>query len=188
MILRYLETSNGWTFSLALNIFFRFWPSSGRNGWSELDQTCKLWVHLFFMKAWNLHVFFKQCCCLLDYYLWWEFWQYWTIFEGVRTQKPSKKDHFMDAEWTRKTLETFKLTTTNDVLMKLTMIIYFPESVNWKPLRARKSVFWRNVFEFLDYIKSYHIISCITFCCITDKVLYKFHEKTPKIGLRWLLR
>ena len=36
----------------------------------------------------------------------------------------------MDAEWTRKTLETFKLTTTNDVLMKLTMIIQFPESVN----------------------------------------------------------
>ena len=27
----------------------------------------------------NPSIFFKQCFCLLDYYFWWEFRQYWTI-------------------------------------------------------------------------------------------------------------
>ena len=59
----------------------------------------------------------------------------------------------MDAESVRKTLKTFNLTTTNAILMKLsTIIMYLHESINRKPLRARNSVFWRNVYEFLDYI------------------------------------
>ena len=32
--------------------------------------------------------FFKRCFCLLEYYLWWEFYQYWTIFGELRAQKP----------------------------------------------------------------------------------------------------
>ena len=63
----------------------------------------------------------------------------------------------MNAESVRKNLKTFNLTTTNAILMKLTTIMYLHESVNRKPLRARNSVFWRNVYEFLDYIKNRHI-------------------------------
>ena len=55
----------------------------------------------------------------------------------------------MDAESVRKTLKTFNLTTTNAFLMKLTKIMYLHESVNRKPLRARNSVFLRNVYKFL---------------------------------------
>ena len=95
--------------------------------------------------------------CLLQYYLWWEFRQYWNIFGGVRAQKPPKKGYFMVAESVRKTLKTFDLTTTNTILIKLTMIMYIHENVNRKPFRARKSVFWRNVYEFLDYIKNRYI-------------------------------
>ena len=73
--------------------------------------------------------FFKQCFCLLEYYLKQECRQYWTIFGGIMTQKPSREGHFMDAESVRKTLKTFNLTTTNDILMKLTTIMYLYESV-----------------------------------------------------------
>ena len=41
--------------------------------------SCKLWVRLFFIKTWIPQIFFKQCFCLLEYYLWWEFRQYWSI-------------------------------------------------------------------------------------------------------------
>ena len=37
------------------------------NGWSKLDQKCKLWVCLSFMKPQILQIFFKQCYCLLEY-------------------------------------------------------------------------------------------------------------------------
>ena len=77
---------------------------------------------------------------------------------GSKGQKPPKKGHFMDTELVRKTLKTFNLTTTNAILMKLTTIMYLRESVNRKPLRARSSVFWRNVYEFLDYIKNRRIV------------------------------
>ena len=122
---------------------FRFWPSSGGNGCSKLDQKWKLCVRPFFMKTQILQMFFKKTFCLLEYYLWWELWQYWTIFGGVRAQKPPKKGHFMDAGIVRKTLKTFKLTIANAILMKLTMIMYFHESVNRKPLRAKNLVFWQ---------------------------------------------
>ena len=49
----------------------------------------------------------------------------------------------MDAGIVRKTLKTFKLTIANAILMKLTMIMYFHESVNRKPLRAKNLVFWQ---------------------------------------------
>ena len=70
---------------------FRFRPSSRGNGWLKLDQKRKLWVRLFFMKTRILQIFVKQCFCLLEYHLWWEFWQYYIIFGGVRAQKPPKK-------------------------------------------------------------------------------------------------
>ena len=61
----------------------------------------------------------------------------------------------MNAESARKTLKkTFNLATTNAILMKLTTIMYLHESVNQKPLRVRNSVFWRNVYEFLDYVNN----------------------------------
>ena len=153
---------------------FRFRPSSGGNRWSKLDQKCKLWVSLFFMKT--LQFSFKPWFCLLEYYRWW-FWQYWTIFGGARGQKPPKKGHFMDAESARK---TFNLTTKNAILMKRTTIKYFHESVNWKPLRARNSVFWRNSV-FIAYIKNRQI--CHALPCVVSlvKFLWKFHEKPPKI-------
>ena len=135
----------------------------------------------------NPSSFFKQCCYLLEYYLWWEFRQYWTIFGEVRTQKLPKKSHFGNVESTRKTLKYFNLTIANALLMKLTTIMFLHESVNWKPLRARNSVFWRNVFEFLDYIKNRHICHTIPFVASLVKYLYKFHEKPPRIGRKWLL-
>ena len=68
----------------------------------------------------------------------------------------------MDTESVGKTLKTFNLTTTNTILMKLTTIMYLHDSVNRKPLQARSSVFWRNVYEFLDYIKNRHICHALT--------------------------
>ena len=61
---------------------------------------------------------------------------------GVKAQKPSKKDYFLDAELLRKILEIFIVTTTNGILMKLTTIMYVHESVNRKALRARNSFFF----------------------------------------------
>ena len=96
------------------------------------------------------------------------------------TQKPSKKGHFIEAETTRKTLKTFNLTTTNAILIKLTTIMYLYESVKRKPLR--NSVFWHNVYEFLDYIKNRHIYYALPFVASLVKLLYKFHKKPLKIG------
>ena len=90
-----------------------------------------------------LQFLFKKCFCLREYYLWWEFRQYLTIFGRVRAQKPPKKGHFMDAESVRKTLKTFNLTTSNAIMMKLITIMYLHKSVN------RKLNFWRNVHDFL---------------------------------------
>ena len=87
------------------------------------------------------------------------------MFGGIRAQNSPKKSHFMDAESTRKTLKTFNLTTT-----------------------ARNSVFWHNFYEFLDYIKNRHICHALPFVASLVKVLYKFHEKPPKIGPKLLLR
>ena len=101
------------------------------------------------------------------------------MFRGVRTQKPSKKDHFVDAESTRK---SFNLIATNAVLMKLTTIMYLHHSVNRKSLRARNSIFWHNVYEFLGYIKNHHICHALPFVASLVMFLYKFHEKPPKIG------
>ena len=111
-------------FSPPLVISFRFSPSTGKNGWSKLDQKRKPWIRLFFMETRILQPFFKQCCCLLEYYLWWGCGQYWTIFWGIRTQKPPKKGYFIDAESKRKTLKTFSSAITKTILMKLTTIMY----------------------------------------------------------------
>ena len=46
--------------SFSISVIFK-----GKHGWSKLDQKCKLWVRLFFMKTWILQVFFKRCFCLL---------------------------------------------------------------------------------------------------------------------------
>ena len=59
----------------------------------------------------------------------------------VRAQKPPKRGYFMDAGSSHKTLEIFNLTTTNAILMKLTIIMYRRKSVNRKALKARNSFF-----------------------------------------------
>ena len=87
----------------------------------------------------------------------------------------------MDAKSVRKTLKTFDLTTTNAILMKLTTIVYHYKSVKRKPLRAKNSVFWCNVYEFLDYIKNHQI--CHALPCVASLVKF-FHEKPAKIGLK----
>ena len=55
----------------------------------------------------------------------------------------------MGTESVRKMLEIFNLTTTNDILMKLTTIMYLHESVNRKALRVRNSFFWLNLIASL---------------------------------------
>ena len=52
----------------------------------------------------------------------------------------------MDAASVCQTLKTFDLTITTAILMKLTTIMNLHESVNRKLLRARNSVFCRNVY------------------------------------------
>ena len=104
------------------------------------------WVRPFSIKTQILQKIFKQCFCLLEYYLWWEFQQYWTIFGGLRAKKPLKMGHFMDAESRLKALKIFNLTTTNPILMKLTTIMYLHEIVTENlrvrvNLRVRNSVF-----------------------------------------------
>ena len=113
--------------------FFRFRPSSGGNGRSKLDQKCKLSVRPFSIKTRIIQKIFKQCFCLLEYYIWWEFQQNWAIFWGVRAQKLPQKGYFMDAELVRK---TFIITA---IPMELTTIMHLYESVNQKPFRARDS-------------------------------------------------
>ena len=67
--------------------FFRFWPSSG-------PKLLTLGPSLFHKYA-NPSKIFKQCFCfcLLEYYLWWEFRQYWSIL-GEQGPKTSKKGLF----------------------------------------------------------------------------------------------
>ena len=86
----------------------------------------------------------------------------------------------MEAESTRKTLKTFNLTTTNAILMKLTTIMYLYES-DRKPVR-KSAFFWRNVYEFLDYIKNRHIYHALPFDAPLVKFFSKFQEKPPQIG------
>ena len=81
----------------------------------------------------------------------------------------------------RKTLKTFNLTTTNAIMMKLATIIYLHESVNRKPLRAKNSIFWRNAYEFLDYIKNRHICHALPCVASLVKFLCKFNEKPTKM-------
>ena len=76
---------------------------------------------------------------------------------GSKGPKTSEKSYFMDAELVRKTLKTFNLTTTNPIIRKLITIMYLQNSVNRKPLKAKNSVFWCNVYECLDFMKNHHI-------------------------------
>ena len=45
-------------------------------------------------------------------------------------QKPTKRDHFMDAASPQKHLKIYNLTTTNATLMKLTTIMYLHKTFN----------------------------------------------------------
>ena len=50
-------------FSPPLVISFRFSPSTGKNGWSKLDQKRKPWIRLFFMETQILQHFFNFVVC-----------------------------------------------------------------------------------------------------------------------------
>ena len=117
---------------------FRFRPSSGGTGWTK---SANFGSASFSWKLESFNFFFKQCFCLIGYYLCWELRQYRTILRGVRGQKPRKKGHFVDVESVRKTLKTFNLTTTNAILMKLTTIVYLHKSVNRKLLEPKIQFF-----------------------------------------------
>ena len=60
--------------------------------------------------------------------------------------------------------------------------MYLHESVNRKPLRARNSTFWCNVYEILDYIKNRNVCHALPCVASLVKFLYKSHEKSSKIG------
>ena len=116
LVLKYLD-SPMLKFFGSTGYSFPFRPSSGRKGGSKLDQKCST-IGASFKKTRILQKIFKQWFCLLEYYLWWEFWKYWTIFfwggwVGARGQKPFKKGHFMYAESVRNTLKIFSLSTAN---------------------------------------------------------------------------
>ena len=128
---------------------------------------------------WIPQLLFKQWFFLPEYYLWWEFRQYWTIFGRLRAQKPPKKDHFMDAKSVRKTLKSFNLTTSNAVMMKLTTVMYLHESVKRKPLRAKNSIFGVMSTNFQTKLKTATNV-CITLHCITGKIFVQIPWKTTQ--------
>ena len=131
----HIGTAQWLKFFCANDQFFRFWPSSAGNG-----KVLTLGQSLFHKNSnpSKTSKSFNNCLCLLEYYLWWEFRQYRTIFGGSRARKPPKKAILWMLNWHAK---LFNLTTTNAILMKFTTIMYFHESVNRKALRARNSVF-----------------------------------------------
>ena len=100
-----------------------------------------------FHECLNPSSFFNQWFCLLEYYLWWEFRQYWTIFGRANAQKPPKKGYFMDAESVRKTLKTFKLITTNVILIRRTTIII--------PKLEPKLLSWRNLLGLCNFTRPF---------------------------------
>ena len=152
-------------FSKILLVFFDFGHLQEETGYQNSTKSANRPLSLCQSQIFQKN--FKKCFCFLEYYLWWEFRQYWTIFGGVRAQKPPKKGHFVDAESVLKTLKVFDLTNTNSILMKLTTIMYLHERVNRKALWARNSVLWLNFQEFsrtaiktipyvMHYLTSHH--------------------------------
>ena len=151
LILTYLDSLMVEIFPHHCLSFFDFghlWEEMGGQSWS------KIWVRLFSIKTQILQTFFKQWFYLLEY-----------IFE--QGPKNLQKGPFFRC-WIGTQNLTLNLTTRNAILMKLTTIMCLHESVNQKPLRARNSVFWPNVYEFLDYIKNCHI--CHALPCIESLV------------------
>ena len=66
--------------------------------------------------------------------------------------------------------------------MKLTTIMYLHESVNKKTFRDRNSVFWGNVYEFIDSIENHHICHALPFAASLVKLYTNSMKKIPKIG------
>ena len=121
------------TFFPTTDYFFRFRPSSSWTKRANFGSISFSWKFESFKFFQTMLLFAKvlplvRISTILGYIL------------GRKGPNPPKKSHFMNAESTRKT-QFFNLTITNAILMKLTMVMYLPKSVNWKPLRARNSVF-----------------------------------------------
>ena len=96
--------------------FWQIWTAQ----WLKFFLDYCVFFRPFSTKTRILQNNFKQYFCLLEYYLW-KFWKIWTIFKGVRTQKPPRKGHYMDPE----SLRFFNLTIANATLMKPTTICIF---------------------------------------------------------------
>ena len=117
LILTYLDSPMAHTaaYYFWISVIFRGKRGEG-GGVKDRPKVLTLGRSLF-INTQILQRFFKQCFCLLEYYLWWEFRQYWTIFGRVRSQKPPKRDYFVDAASVRKTWKIFNFTTTNAILI-----------------------------------------------------------------------
>ena len=83
----------------------------------EKQQNFKLWVKIYWHVLSDLEP------------------QNWKILEPkfgeVRTQKPPKRGHFMNAKLVSKMFKIFNLTTTNVIVMKLTTIMYLYDIFSW---------------------------------------------------------
>ena len=80
------------------------------------------------------HLILKGCSetvfVLWKTYLWLEFQETRVVFAGERSQKLTKRSHFMDAALPQKHLKIYNLATTNAALMKLTTIMYLYKTCN----------------------------------------------------------
>ena len=131
------------------------------------------------MKTQIFQIFFKLYICLLGYYLWWEFWQYWTIFRGERAQKPPKKVHFMDAESVRKALKTFN----NHKCYSDKTYHDYVSTREYKPkisYSQKFSVLAWCLRIFRLHLKPPHMSCITTFRCITGKVFVQIPWKTTQ--------
>ena len=180
MILTYFHSLNGWNFSPPLLIVFDFAQLQGKRVLKVGPKVQTLGPSLFHKNLNPSNSFQTK-------------FSFATVLPlvkntGVWAQKLPKQGHFMDVELVCKTLKTFKLAATSAILMKLITTMYRRESVNRKPLRARNLVFWRNVYEVLDYIKKRQICDVLPCIASLGKYLYEFYEKPPKIGPKRLVR
>ena len=90
-------------------------------------KTIKFGYVLFPLK----HLILKDCSetvfVLWKTYLWLKFQQTQVIFAGEKSQKPSKRGHFMDAASPQKHLKIYNFGTTNAIKVKRATIIYLLE-------------------------------------------------------------
>ena len=106
-------------FFLKIFVFFSFIHLQG--------VTCVYTLGSILFSKKNFLRFFKHCFCLLKFCLWCKFQLNVIIFQHIwesKVPKPLRYSTCINADMVPKTLKTFNLATTNDILMKLTTIVY----------------------------------------------------------------